>query len=66
MPAEPETPPPPEPEPEVRVVDFVCEKDVREAMEEKRKIFISERSIVTPAARETAASDDILVLAQRS
>ncbi|MCP5116255.1 MAG: aldehyde dehydrogenase family protein [bacterium] len=55
-----------EPEPEVRVVDFVCEKDVRDAAEEDRKIFISEKTIVTPSARESAAAGDILVLAKRS
>jgi len=51
---------------EIRIVDFVCEKDVREAMEESRKIFIGPKTIVTPAARELAARSDILVLAQRS
>lgn len=54
------------PEPQVRVVDFVCERDVREAIEAKRKIFIGARTIVTPAARELASRDDILVLAERS
>ena len=52
-------------EPPVRIVDFVCENDVREAMENNRKIFIGPRTIVTPAARELAARGDILVLAER-
>jgi hypothetical protein len=50
----------------IRVVDFVCENDVREAIAESRKIFIGPKTIVTPAARELAAQGDILVLAQRS
>lgn len=53
-------------EAEIRIADFVCEKDVREAIAEKRKIFIGPKTIVTPAARELAAAGDILVLAQRS
>jgi acetaldehyde dehydrogenase (acetylating) len=56
----------PAPEPEIRVVDFVCEKDVREAIAESRKIFIGPKTIVTPAARELDARGDILVLARRS
>ncbi len=52
-------------EPQVRIVDFVCENDVREAIENNRKIFIGPKTIVTPAARELAAKGDILVLAER-
>lgn len=58
--------PPPAPEPEIRIAEFVCEKDVREAMAESRKIYIGPKTIVTPAARDLAARGDILVLAQRS
>jgi hypothetical protein len=54
------------PAPEIRVVDFVCENDVRDAIAENRKIFIGPKTIVTPSARETAANGDILVLAKRS
>ena len=57
--------PPPAPEPPVRIVDFVCEQDVREAIAESRKIFIGPKTIVTPSAREAAGGDDILVLAER-
>ena len=64
-------PPPPQapaiapPAPKVEIVDFVCENDVREAIRHARKIYIGPKSIVTPAAREAAGSQDILVLAQR-
>jgi hypothetical protein len=43
-------------------VDFVCEADVRAAMRENRKIAISGKTIVTPAARELAGPSDILVM----
>ena len=33
-------------------LDFVCEEDVRLAMEAGRKLVLSERAIVTPAARD--------------
>ena len=52
-------------EPEIRVSDFVCEKDVSEAIAQSRKIYIGPKTIVTPSARELAARGDILVLAQR-
>jgi len=65
-PAPPPAQPPPAPEPEVQIVDFVCENDVREAIAARRKIFIGPKTIVTPAARELAATADVLVLAQRS
>jgi acetaldehyde dehydrogenase (acetylating) len=34
------------------VLDFVCEEDVRQAMQAGRKLVVSERAIITPAARE--------------
>jgi len=52
-------PPAPKPQP----VDFVCEEDVRSAIKQSRKIFIGPKTIVTPSARDLAASSDILVLA---
>jgi acetaldehyde dehydrogenase (acetylating) len=61
----PEQPSPPSPAPEVSVVDFVCENDVRTAMQHSRKIFIGPKTIVTPAARELADQHDVLVMAQR-
>lgn len=57
--------PPPRPAAEVRISDFVCENDVREAMAASRKIYIGPKTIVTPAARDLADRQDILVLAQR-
>jgi hypothetical protein len=58
------------PQPEVKAappalpkpVDFVCEADVRDAMREKRKIYIEPKAIVTPSARDLAGSSDILVV----
>jgi len=61
-PAKPATPAPPP----LPIVDFVCESDVRQAMRESRKIYIGPKTIVTPAARELAATQDTLVMAQRS
>lgn len=63
-PKPPETKPAP-PAPQVVIVDFVCESDVRDAVRAGRKIFIGPKTIVTPAAREAAAANDILVMAQR-
>jgi len=65
-PAAPPRTPEPEPQPTIRVVDFVCERDVRLARDEGRKIFIGPKTIVTPSARELGESNDILVLAERS
>jgi acetaldehyde dehydrogenase (acetylating) len=56
---------PPIPAPEVVITDFVCEADVRAAIDAKRKIFIGPKTIVTPSARELGDRFDILVLAQR-
>ncbi|HTQ54599.1 MAG TPA: aldehyde dehydrogenase family protein [Bryobacteraceae bacterium] len=49
--------------PQPQVVDFVCEADVRTAIQQSRRIYIGPKTIVTPAARDLAASGDILVLA---
>jgi hypothetical protein len=54
-----EAPAPPEP----RIVDFVCEEDVRIAIRHSRKIYVGPKTIVTPAARDLASPSDILVLA---
>ena len=72
-PAEAPAPPPPAappapaavPAPAIEIVDFVCEADVRAAISQNKKIYIGPRTIVTPSARELAARDEILVLAQR-
>jgi hypothetical protein len=42
-------------------VDFVCEADVRDAIRAGNKIFIGPKTIVTPAARDLAGPD-ILVM----
>jgi hypothetical protein len=43
-------------------VDFVCENDVRAAMDAKRKIYVTPKAIVTPSARDLADRFDILVV----
>lgn len=53
------------PAPAIEISDFVCENDVRAAIQASRKIYIGPRSIVTPAARELADRYDILVQAER-
>ncbi|PYT32643.1 MAG: acetaldehyde dehydrogenase [Acidobacteria bacterium] len=49
----------------IALVDFVCEADVRAAIDAGRKIYIGPKAIITPSARELADRFDILVLAQR-
>src|SRR5262249_43747639 len=44
----------------VEVLDFVCEEDVRNAMQAGRKLVISERAIITPAARDLAEAQGLL------
>ncbi len=67
--ANPEPAPPPPaplpPAPEIVITDFVCESDVRAAIEASRKIYIGPKTIVTPSARDLGARHDILVLAKR-
>jgi acetaldehyde dehydrogenase (acetylating) len=58
-------PPPQPPAPEIVIADFVCEADVRAALQQSRKIYIGPRTIVTPSARDLGRQHDILVLAQR-
>lgn len=55
--AQPATPVPPPPAPPVekpkpKAVDFVCEEDVRQAVAKGEKIYISAKTIITPAARD--------------
>ena len=40
---------------------FVCEEDVRRALAAGRKVFINERTIVTPSARDLADEHDVFV-----
>ncbi len=58
--AEPAAPP----APQVQIVDFVCENDVRSAMQRSAKIYIGSKTIVTPAARDLGNQHGILVLAK--
>jgi hypothetical protein len=44
-----------------RPVPFVCEEDVRQALNAGRKIVIGERTIVTPAARDLARAHNTFV-----
>ena len=52
--AGPANPPPPASPAKVAtaVLDFVCEEDVRNALRTGQKLVVSERAIITPAARE--------------
>jgi acetaldehyde dehydrogenase (acetylating) len=54
----------PPPGGEGRAVDFVCEDDVKEAIQLRRKIAIGERTIVTPAARDLGETHRVFVPAQ--
>ena len=40
---------------------FVCEDDVRLAVEQGRKLLIGERTIVTPAARDAGDAAKIFI-----
>jgi acetaldehyde dehydrogenase (acetylating) len=51
-PLTPATGPPP--------LEFVCEEDVRQAIQAGRKLLISERAIVTPAARDLAEEHRVI------
>ncbi len=42
-------------------VDFVCEDDVRQALRAGRRIMLTERAIVTPAARDLGDANDVFV-----
>ncbi len=67
-PQPPPSPPPPSPgaesAPPARPapVPFVCEADVRQALSEGRRITISGRTIITPAARDLGTAHRIFVL----
>jgi acetaldehyde dehydrogenase (acetylating) len=44
-------------------LEFVCEEDVRAAMRVGRKLVVTERAIITPAARELAEEHRVLTVA---
>ena len=52
--------------PDQKPLDFVCEEDVRQAIRAGRQLVVSERAIVTPAARDLAAEHRILTVAPPS
>jgi acetaldehyde dehydrogenase (acetylating) len=57
--------PAPKPENTVRAdkpADFICEDDVRSAMRSGRKLYVGEKTIVTPSARELGESEKVFVL----
>ena len=58
----PPGPPSPVPPPTAETpVDFVCEDDVRRAVDEGRAILVDERTIITPAARDLAGPHHVFV-----
>jgi acetaldehyde dehydrogenase (acetylating) len=57
------SPPKPKPEPKpAPPVPFVCEDDVRTAMNSKTKIVVGKKTIVTPSARDLADMHDIFIV----
>lgn len=42
-----------------KTVDFVCEDDVRRAIQKGEKIFVNARTIITPAARDIGESAEV-------
>jgi acetaldehyde dehydrogenase (acetylating) len=49
--------------PAPKALDFVCEEDVRLAIQAGRKLVVSERAIVTPAARDLGEANRIFSVA---
>jgi hypothetical protein len=43
-------------------LDFVCEDDVRQALQAGRKLLVSERAIITPAARELGDQHQVFAM----
>jgi acetaldehyde dehydrogenase (acetylating) len=46
-----------------RAVDFVCEDDVRRALEKGEKIYISPKTIITPSARDIGDAREVFAKA---
>jgi hypothetical protein len=44
-------------------LEFVCEDDVRTALKTGRKLVVSERAIVTPAARDLGEQHRVFTIA---
>jgi hypothetical protein len=51
-------------QPVSKPLDFVCEDDVRQALRQRRKLVIGERTIVTPAARDFGEAHRVFVMAE--
>ena len=58
------TPPSPSPTPVEPPVEFVCEDDVRQAVNADRRIVVNDRTIITPAARDLGEQHRIFVQAE--
>jgi acetaldehyde dehydrogenase (acetylating) len=64
IPAESGTSPAPKPETNPSLppaVEFVCEQDVRTALQARGKIYIDAKTIITPAARDLGAAHEVFV-----
>jgi hypothetical protein len=46
-----------------RAVDFVCEDDVRRAIQSGEKIYVGARTIITPAARDMGEAEEVFAKA---
>ena len=57
-------PPAPPPAPVETPVEFVCEDDVRQAMNANTRIVVNDRTIITPAARDLGEQHRIFVQAE--
>ena len=56
-------PPAPPPAPVETPVEFVCEDDVRQAMNADRRIIVNDRTMITPAARDLGEQHRVFVQA---
>lgn len=54
--------PPPEPEKPPAPLDFVSEDDVRRALNDGKRLFITKKSILTPSARDLGTEKDIFTV----
>ncbi|HEX8852463.1 MAG TPA: hypothetical protein VF754_03200, partial [Pyrinomonadaceae bacterium] len=46
-----------------RAVEFVCEDDVRRAVQRGEKIYVNARTIITPAARDMGEASEVFAKA---
>jgi acetaldehyde dehydrogenase (acetylating) len=58
---EPPKPPPAPPAPKPPAVPFVCEDDVRRALDKGEKIYINAKTILTPSARDLGTEKNVFV-----